>query len=1827
MAIKIKFDSTYNPIAPTLVLATRSGDKLGVLPAIGVDLCDNLQYPELSFKVQKYNNGEEYYLWDEIRDFRLVWCAEWDIWFEISVEMSDGDSTEKNVTARSIGVAELSQINIYDTEINTETDIARADYVPTVLYNANDANASLLNRIMGKAPHYSIKHVDATIANIQRTFSFDNVAIFDAFQTIAKEIHCLFVIDSGSNADGSIARKISVFDLETNCMSCGHRGSFLDKCPECGSTDIKEGYGEDTSIIVSVDNLADDITYSTNVDSVKNCFKVQGGDELMNAAVVSCNPSGSAYIWYITDELKADMSSALRAKIDEYNAAYESVKNDLSIQLDSSLVNQYNALVRKYKARNSNLNEITNPIVGYPALMKAYYDSIDFALFLRSGMMPAPSISGTTAAQEGAKLTSNALSPIAVTNLETCSTTTASSAVLSIAKTLVRSDYQVKVKTSSYSNGTWAGLFVLTSYSDEEDTFTTGTISVTITDDYSTYLQQRINKMLDTKSNDATDIKAIFKKNDTAFQTEIEKYCLDSLNGFYDACQACMDILIQQGVANQETWAEAEVNLYEVLYLPYYNKSQALSQEILLREGEIATVDAQYDENDGILVDGLKTTIEKKNDEIHASLNFEAFIGPELWTEFVSYRREDLYQNDNYISDGLNNAELIDRAQELLQVASEEIYKSANLQHVLNASLKNLLVMQEFQPLVESFQIGNWLRLIVDDSVYKLRLVSYEINFDNLKSLHVEFSDVVKVMNGLSDIDSILSRATSMATSYDSVKRQAKKGSEGKKYIDDWVGLGLAMTQMKIVNNAQNQDFLITDHGVLCREYLPITDSYDDAQMKIINKGIYLTDDGWLTSRAGIGNFIYYDPFEEDEEKVYKESYGVIADTLVGNLILSHKVGIYNEGSYVTMDKDGLILTARVGDENNIKLFRVRKEYSDGTLEDNIWMDSDGNAHFKGDIWASALHINNGDSYVDISSYIDASQTAQDLRSSIKITASEIRTEMYAAGSTLYSFISQTASGIYSEVGNTASGLYTYILQTAEEVRIAAATTDSSLYAFISVTAGEIRSEVGDTISGIRSYISQRADAIETSVATTDSRLYSHILQTASEIRSEVGDTASGIMSYISQRADAIETSVATTDSRLYARILQTASEIRTEVGDTISGIRSYISQTAGAIETSVATTDSRLYSKIMQTASEIRSEVGMTISGIRSYITQTAKDITSTVGAISVTVSDLNTRVEEIEGSTIYQNREEIAAAVGSLTYTEEYVVDPEGEYYRYWDKTLQKYVYDLAPSGYTGTHYRLDKKLHIIDGVGLVMDKTEDGATTSFGVYNSDTLTAGVMVEKINGDDSVVKISADRVDLGNYATVGMLDANYVKSNYLTSNYITASQISASYANIETFNSTKAKIDNLTTDSTRTYNIYANQLNGYTSNITGNNGSGYGLTVTNGISAGGNVTIGGSLRVTDGGTQYYVHRKSIIMTGAFVTGSKPVFTSSTNDIDLTHYHAITATEGTGTNAGKILITLGGPQTTEGSTNFNIAATQFYKNGVAAAASNVTLSDTGWQPSGSRVISASNGASKTVTLPTFKSDVSAFNANTHKATANFWSDSFTNILKSQEVDATDVYTAGVTVGWSSGNTYGWNQAAAAVATPHKDTWTNENANKQATFTYPISGGSTATKTYTMSVSDWGGDGIGNAKQCYAYLMETSDGAAARLTVDATSVYNAGNTAGQTTGWNNAAAISVLPKRSADNARFTATIPTSGGGTSQKVYNLDRSGSWSNGSKTIYVYELDDNQSAVTTIAYGTVSISSPSNYTITKLSGSIAGRFQVSVTVCGKTYTSGDIYM
>lgn len=970
MAVKIKFDSTHNAIEPTMVLAKKNGKLLGAIQASKIRFKDILNEPsEFSFTVYKSDYQNNLTLWDNIDDFKIIWVKEWNRCYEIYVETTDENGIHKSITAKSLGEAELSQINLYGVEINTENDIAREDYVPTVLYSTENTASSLLHRISGKIPHYSFVHVDNSIKNIQRTFSFDGKSIYDCFQEIAEEIHCLFDIQCKYEND-VLTRQINVYDLDTYCPSCGERGSFVTTCSKCGNTvGLIQGFGNDTGIFIDTENLADTITYKTDNESVKNCFKLEAGDDLMTATVISNSPNGSSYIWYIPPKTKQDMSAELVAKLEDYDELYDYYINDYESTIPQSKITAYNQLVTKYQTYNQDYQTITYPIVGFSKIIEADYNTIDLYLFLKSGLMPTVSVVSTNANTEIAKLTVENLSPVAVQNLNVCSSASAESAVLSAAKTIIDNRYKIAIATSSFTNNIWSGTFTLTNYSDEEDTVTSSSISITINDNYEKFVKQKIDKVISKTVADGepTDIVSLFNISNDSFEAEIKKYCLTRLQNFHDCCQSCLDVLIQQGVADKTLWNNQVADLYTTMYLPYYTKLGLLENEMSVRENEIKVIVGEYYSDGRLKTSGLQTLIEKERSKIQKALNFENYLGQTLWLEFAAFRREDTYKNDNYISDGLNNAELFEKALQFIDTAKKDIIKSATLQHTITATLKNLLVMPEFSPLLNQFEVGNWLRAEVDGNIYKLRLLDYEIDFDDLNSLNVTFSDVVYGQDEVSDIESIISQAKSISTSYGAVTRQMEQGKKTTSIIDGWVENGLNVTNTKIVCQADNQTYTSDEHGMLFRKHDPVNDVYDNKQLKLTNSTLAITNDNWETVKSAVGFYYYFDPTTNK----LTEGYGVIADTIIGKLVLGEQLGIYNAAGSLTFNHNGFNITNSKNtfnvNPNATNLLTISKTVNN-TTESIFYVDENGTLHIKGD--GSALDITSNNSVTGLSTRI-----------------------------------------------------------------------------------------------------------------------------------------------------------------------------------------------------------------------------------------------------------------------------------------------------------------------------------------------------------------------------------------------------------------------------------------------------------------------------------------------------------------------------------------------------------------------------------------------------------------------------------------------------------------------------------------------------------------------------------------------------------------------------------------------------------------------------------------------------------------------------------------
>lgn len=773
--IKIKFDLNRNPIPPTLVLATRNGSKIGAIEAYDIDIKDSLEEScEMNFKVYKEVDGVKSAIWDDLTNFKLVWWQEQDAWFDATVEFNDDEETVKTVFCTQLGQSELSLINLYNYEINTEADILSPTYnanYPTILYRPSRPQSSLLHRLLEKAPHYSIAHVDDSIKDIQRTYSFNGTSIYDALQQVAEDIGAFvkFSPIDGVDSSGHVLRQIAFYDAMYYCNDCHERFEFLPsngKCPNCGKTNISDGYGEDTTIFITKDELATSIGLSANTDEVRNCYRLTAGDDLMNATIRNINANNSDYMWYLDGDSTADMSDALKTKLSEYNTEYANALK-ANYPVDQTMPDQsgqpvdlrteYNRLVTKYQSlytayiryaytlddgdlpSGKALNKIPAPSEGittYKKMVWLYYDTIDFELFVKSALLPSTALKKTTAYDEAVRIKEK-VKEVGVTSLKNVADTTVNNAVMEMVNATIHPGYTASIIESSVtkSNGkvTWRGRLKIASQSDETDVREmTSSWAVTVTDDYEEFVLLKIKRINAQNKTGDLSVDDLFEQNLNAFKTRIQEYSLDELSNMQKIAQAAVDIIMEQGL--DDTWA-AGGTLYD-LYTDYYNKMDAIDEEMSLREYELA------------VITNMQICLQDFMNQVKNHLNLENYLGAELWIELSMFRREEEYSNSNYISDGMTNKEICKAAQEFMDKAEISARNAMENQYNINTSLNNLLQYDKFLPWTDYFAVGNWMRVLADNRVYKLRLLDYSINFNDFTTIDVNFSEAVRVSKG-----------------------------------------------------------------------------------------------------------------------------------------------------------------------------------------------------------------------------------------------------------------------------------------------------------------------------------------------------------------------------------------------------------------------------------------------------------------------------------------------------------------------------------------------------------------------------------------------------------------------------------------------------------------------------------------------------------------------------------------------------------------------------------------------------------------------------------------------------------------------------------------------------------------------------------------------------------------------------------------------------------------------------------------------------------------------------------------------------------------------
>lgn len=1091
-----KYGYELNPITneykmPQIFLVNKRLQKTGELfPVENLKITVNEinQADEISFSYYRKTNENESPFFSELDDLSVILVEDYG-YFEISVDKNENTSIIKNVSGISLGHAELSQI-LTTLEVNTDDDSARTDYdknYPTVFYRDPDTvlddpakkkyrESSLLHRILSCAPHYRIGTVSPSLRQIQRMFSWNDTDIISIFNDISQEINCVFDIQIYRSDDGKPCRIINVYDLQycdrcyenlddsqrTSSNTYKYRTIVNGVCKNCGLSDRIHDIGRDTSIFISTENLSDDIAIHGEKDSIKNCFKITGGDDMITAAVQGLNMSASNKIMMFSEKQKQSMSKDLVTKLDQYDAEYQENIGD------------------------------------YEKLLETEYNIIDINHYLRSSKMPPLEKEVTTTdmalfhvIQKIKEYYNNKFYISSYKKYDYNSTRTS---IQNMFTTFMPEGYSFTIdyngitdKTEEYDQTTeyhWYGTIRIYSTGNRDDNYT-----LHLQQDKQTYITQG-KKTSETYQFDDPSMQSIIdafsirfyfadqsqkeyidyieqhtkymlSKADLTYENEKERpwnlYSYHRLESFYSGYQSCIESLeemkrseastsetskildgmitsyksIQSNIQNQmnvlldqifalcsyhgeydSDFLDSDGNVsYTLQYykdLPtiyshminpsytggYQNETYTVNEFIgtkpfqckkcgssnvsVSTNGNICNNPGCNSSGSDIYtyLDIMKTicdsynshksdTITDMREAYRNRFDMSNYLDDELYAELRSLIREDVYQNENYTSDGLNNSQMIERAKELRAKAEQELAKACMTQYTVDVPVCSIVAQKPFvyQGVLvnddySDFKINNFVRVRIDNEIYKMRIATIGLTFPITDKIDVTFTNVTNNKTGsLSDIKDIINKAENMSTSYSYIASQAENGNNANNNFNSLLEEGLDAALIS-VNGGRDHDIVIDEHGILLRRKDTETGIYSPCQMKLIDRNLVMTTDNWDTAELAIGLGMYNNA----------PLYGVWAKLLRGDLIAGENLIISNtdkNGDYtVKIDKEGIDITngsIKITNENGCTVtidpmgtynedivFGIRKDD-----RDIVSVDDDGNAVFSGKVYAT----------------------------------------------------------------------------------------------------------------------------------------------------------------------------------------------------------------------------------------------------------------------------------------------------------------------------------------------------------------------------------------------------------------------------------------------------------------------------------------------------------------------------------------------------------------------------------------------------------------------------------------------------------------------------------------------------------------------------------------------------------------------------------------------------------------------------------------------------------------------------------------------------------
>lgn len=388
-------------------------------------------------------------------------------------------------------------------------------------------------------------------------------------------------------------------------------------------------------------------------------------------------------------------------------------------------------------------------------------------------------------------------------------------------------------------------------------------------------------------------------------------------------------------------------NIDEVYCAQGMNKPDSFNYNLYQQNLEdLNNVTAEYNKRKSEVDSATEVynSIIAERNAVQSQLDMDKWFTKDEWKTLDSYVVEETYSNDNYITtDNTTDTERFDIERQLFDVAWKDLSKKCRPQYQYSSTLSNVLTIPQFKGFLKYFQLGNFIRMATDyDTVIKLRLISFTVDYNDTSKIDVTFSDAIRVHDIYEDASSIQAQANSAAMSFQFNKDQYDKSVNQSNFVEEMRKYGLDVANIPVKNQHQSWD----ETGMWFRQWNEQKNDFDPEQIKIINNQIVFSDDGFKSAKMAIGKI----PIDKNGNTVY----AVNAEAILGKLFLGEYLTLQNNSGTYKFDDDGFIAkggnnSVRIQPNQSGELFSIYKGNNK-----QFYVDSDGNVHFTGDLTGSS---------------------------------------------------------------------------------------------------------------------------------------------------------------------------------------------------------------------------------------------------------------------------------------------------------------------------------------------------------------------------------------------------------------------------------------------------------------------------------------------------------------------------------------------------------------------------------------------------------------------------------------------------------------------------------------------------------------------------------------------------------------------------------------------------------------------------------------------------------------------------------------------------------